>query len=424
MQHRGPLRNALLLCLAASLPLGAPRLAQPAQFQVESDTLVRYFERDTRKGDDQTVLPVYEYLRVAAGELEDKGLSVHLYGWGRYDLADNETFADRSQGELLHGYLQYTRSEANFAARLGRMHIFDGVANEAVDGLSLRGDLSSAFSLSVYAGQPVALEVVGGRSGDRVWGGRFSHHWGYWYDVGLSYKRVDNDGDRQEQALGIDSSVTLPWPVLLSGNSVRNLETDQWQEHAYDAQIRLGNFLLRPAYERFVYGAFFDTGENTGGPFRFLKDSHETVTVVSGEVTWYPKSGIELQLKGKKYDYRERDDDAWYYAVLAILPVLRLTQVGAELGVMDGDTDDTRYTLGRAWFYHDRKPAFLSGDVVYVRYDADIQGEDRSLFASLGGGRRFLRDALEVKLSGDYSADPYFDRDVRGMLAVRYLFSK
>lgn len=425
MQLRGPLGKVLLFCLAASLPLlGAPRPAQTAEFQVESNTLVRYFERDTRKGDDEKVLPVYEYLRVAAGALEDKGLSVHLYGWGRYDLADNGYFQDRSQGELLYGYLQYTRSEANFAARLGRMYIFEGVSNEAVDGVSLRGDLSPAFSLSVYGGLPVALETVDGRSGDRIWGGRLSHHFGHRYDVGLSYKRVDNDGDTQEQALGVDSSVTLPWPVLLSGFSVRNLETDQWQEHAYDARVNLGKFLLRPYYERFVYSAFFDTGANTGGPFRFLKDSGETVTVLGGDLTWYPKDTIELQLKAKNYDYRQRQDDAWYYAGLATVRLQRFTQVGAELGIMDGDTDETRYSLWRAWFYCDQRPAFFTGDVVYVRYDADILGEDRSLFASLGAGKRFLEDSLEVKLSGDYSADPYFDRDVRGMLAVKYLFSK
>ncbi|MDW7711852.1 MAG: hypothetical protein SCH98_15415 [Deferrisomatales bacterium] len=424
MQLRGPLRKALLLCLAASLPLGAARPARTAELQVESNTLVRYFERDTRKGDDKKVLPVYEYLRVAAGELEDKGLSVHLYGWGRYDLADSDYFSDRSQGELLYGYLQYTRHEANFAARLGRLYVFEGVANESIDGLTLRGDIGPGFTLSAYGGLPVALETVDGRSGDRIWGGRLNHRWGYWYDVGLSYKRVDNDGDRQEQVLGVDSSVTLPWPILLSGFSARNLETDQWQEHAYDARINLGQFVLRPAFERFVYGAYFDTGANTGGPFRFLKDSNERVTVIGADVTWYPKDGIELQLKGKSYDYRERDDDAWYFAALAALRVQRNAQVGAEVGIMDGDTDDTRYSLWRAWFYCDQRPTFYSGDVVYVRYDADILGEDRSLFASLGAGRRFLGDALEVKLSGDYSADPYFDRDVRGMLAVKYLFSK
>ncbi len=424
MQPRGTLRKVLMLCVAAAPVLGAVPASAVAGFQVESDTLFRYFERDTAQGSDQAVSPVYEYLRVAAGELEGKGLSVHAYGWGRYDLADNEFFDDRSQGEFLYGYLQFTHARSNLAARLGRLYVFEGVANESIDGLSVRGDLTSIFTLSAYGGQPVALEEVAGRDGDRIWGGRLSHHWGTWYDLGVSYKRVANDGDRQEEALGIDSSVRLPLPVSLHGFSVRNLETDQWQEHTYEARLALPRVALRPYFERFVYDAYFDTGENTASPFRFLRDSQETVTVVGGDLTWSPTARIELELKAKNYDYRERAEDAWYYAALAAIRLKGLTQLGAEMGVMDGDTDDTRYSLWRGYFYWDAKPAFLSGDAVYVKYDADVLGEDRSLFASLGAGTRFAKDAVEVKLSGDYSSDPYFDKDLRGLLAVKVLFAK
>jgi len=419
--HHG---SALLIGWAAALLLGVAPGAALAGVQLESDTILRYFERDTRAGSDQKVLPAYEYLRVAAGQLEGKGLSVHAYGWGRYDLADNEFFGDRSQGEFLYGYLQYTHAQANLAARLGRLYVFEGVANESVDGLSVRGDLSSIFTLSAYGGQPVALEEVAGRDGDRIWGGRLSHHWAQWYDVGVSYKRVANDGELQEEALGIDSSVNLPLPVSLHGFSVRNLETDQWQEHTYEARLSLPKVALRPYFERFVYDAYFDTGANTASPFRFLKDAEETVTVIGGDLTWYPTGRVELELKAKNYGYRERADDAWYYAALASIHFKALTQLGAEMGVMDGDTDDTRYSLWRGYFYWDEKPAFLSGDVVYVKYDADILGEDRSIFASLGAGTRFLKDAVEVKLSGDYSSDPYFDKDLRGLLAVKILFAK
>jgi len=237
---------------------------------------------------------------------------------------------------------------------------------------------------------------------------------------------VDDDSDKQEEALGIDSSVNLPTaiPVSLHGLSVRSMEADQWQEHSYEARVSAFKFLLRPHFERFVYDAYFDTGTNTGSPFRFLADSNEVVTVAGADLTWYPTSAIELELKGKRYDYRERDDNAGYYGALATIHVKEQTQFGLEAGVMDGDTDDTRYSLWRGFLYWDFKPAFVSGDAVYVRYDEDILGEDHSVFASLGGGMNFFDEALKLKLSGDYSADPYFDKDVRGLLAVTYLFSK
>ena len=92
---------------------------------------------------------------------------------------------------------------------------------------------------------------------------------------------------------------------------------------------------------------------------------------------------------------------------------------------MDGDADKDQYLLLRAFVYWDKLPeplplAFLSGDVVWVDYQEDIYNEDTALFLSLGGGWKFLDDALQVKLSGDYSSDAYFDEDVRGMLTVSY----
>jgi hypothetical protein len=93
---------------------------------------------------------------------------------------------------------------------------------------------------------------------------------------------------------------------------------------------------------------------------------------------------------------------------------------------MQGDAATNKYLLNRLFFYWDRpggRPAcFISGDLLYALYDEEIFGEDGSFFASLGAGQRFLQERLELKLSGDYSADPNFDSDVRGMLVMNYRF--
>ena len=93
---------------------------------------------------------------------------------------------------------------------------------------------------------------------------------------------------------------------------------------------------------------------------------------------------------------------------------------------MQGDAAKNNYLLNRLFFYWDRPAgrvaSFISGDLLYALYDEEIFGTDSSFFASLGAGQRFLKDRLEVKLSGDYSADPNFDSDVRGMLVMNYRF--
>lgn len=405
--------------------LGLPGMAMAAEFHLQSDTLFRFFERETGEGDERQAAPAYEYLRVDAGSATEPGLSFHAYGWGRLDLADDDYFRDDAAGEILYGYLEYRAKEANFNARLGRQYLFEGVANEVLDGLRLSTDLGRYFTASVYGGQPAALDAENGRDGDLLYGGRLGHRLAGWYDVGVSYKRVDNDDDLAEKMLGIDLGVYLPHGISLYGFSSRNLETDGWGEHAYELRFKLAGIDIRPYYQQFRFEDQFGTGANGAYPFRFLAETGEEIKVVGADATWSTGEAWDLGAKVKNYAYDRRDDDTRYYAALATWHASPSCSLGGEAGVMDGDASRDDYVLLRVYAFWDRLPqalplGFLTGEVVWVGYREDIYGEDTSLFVSLGAGRRFLEDALEVRLSGDYSRDPYFDHDVRGMLTVSY----
>jgi hypothetical protein len=67
---------------------------------------------------------------------------------------------------------------------------------------------------------------------------------------------------------------------------------------------------------------------------------------------------------------------------------------------------------------------FVSADAMMTFYKNDIYNEDNSFFVSVGTGKRFLDDALSITMSGDYSEDPYFDDDLRGMLTMSYAYDK
>ncbi len=415
-------------CFALVLLLGWPGVSLAAEFQLKSDTLFRLFERDTAGEEDKTVAPAYQYLQLDVGSTTEPGLSFHAYGWGRLDLADDDYFDDDTAGELLYGYLEYRAKEANFNARLGRQYIFEGVANDAVDGLRLSSDLGRYFTASLYAGQPVALDSEQGRDGDSIYGGRLGHRLSGWYDLGVSYQEIDNDDDLAEEMLGIDLGLYLPYGISLYGFSSRNLETDGWGEHSYELRFNLAGIDLRPYYQKFRYEDQFGTGANSASPFRFLAETDEEVEVIGADATWVG-TAWDLGAKAKNYDYDQRDENAQYYALLATWRAAERCSLGGEAGVMDGDAAENDYVLLRAYAYWNQLPkplplSFLSGEVVWVDYREDIYGEDTSLFLSLGGGWRFLEDALEVKLSGDYSSDPYFDEDVRGMLTISYLLDR
>ena len=176
---------AFLLCLPGS--------GWSASFSLTSDTLCRAFERNSK-----VAAPGYEYLQVNVGALKEKGLSFHLYGWGRIDLSDSGYYSDQSKGELLYGYLEYTNSLNNFDMKVGRQYVFEGVANQSIDGARVAIAVSPYFTVSAYGGQPVVLDSTDGRSSDSTFGGRIGNHLGSLYDLGVSYKIVTNDSTEQE----------------------------------------------------------------------------------------------------------------------------------------------------------------------------------------------------------------------------------
>ena len=418
------------ILLALTLLLGCPvNDCLSKDIRVQSDTLLRVFERDTASEEDAMVVPGYEYLQVDLGALTEPGLSFHLYGWGRVDFADNDYYDDQTAGELLYGYAEYQLATNRGTLRLGRQYLFDGVANAAMDGLRVSGDLGDYFTVSAYGGQPVGLDSTDGRSGDSMFGGRLANHLGSLYEVGLSYKKVDNDSDTAEEWIGVDIAAFLPAHMSLSGYPTYNQESEGWGEHSYELRIPLGTVLIKPSYQHFAYEDYFDRGANAVNPFRFLAGSDEKLSRYGVDVLWDVSAQLTVGGKVYGYDYDEQDD-AEVYSLLAIWQGEGLTQVGGELGYTDADdTAGNSYTLVRVYGYCDALAErfgidFVSGDLLLTFYDEEIYGEDQSVFVSFGGGKRFLADALTVKLSGDYSQDPYYDDDLRGMLTVTYNYDQ
>ena len=418
-----------VFCLL-SLLLFLPNVVSAAEYRLISDTILRGFEGNTQ-GDDDFALPIYEYLQADIGEPGERPLSFHLYGWGRTDLAGSDYFEDyynddSTAGELLYGYAEYRHPDSGLMARLGRQYIFSGVTSRALDGLRVDTGLTPLFTLSAYAGRPVSVDSNDQLDNKILVGGRIAHQRRDLYEIGLSYQNFDSGGDRE--LLGIDTAFFLPGGVNFSGFSSLDLGGTGWAEHFYEVNFNLGPFRLRPFFEHYKYENYFDHGADTGGPFRFLVPIGDTLTIVGSDAIW-EQEDWEFGVKGKYYDYDERGGSSFFFSGLANRQLEGLSQVGGELGRMEGDGSDNDYLLARAFVYWDQIPPdrifrFLTGDLVYVRYDEDIYGEDNSLFLSVGAGRRFLSDRLELRLSGDYSFDPYYDNDLRGWLLARYTFER
>lgn len=405
----------------------SPLHSAAAGLKFNSDTLVRGYERDKSTQKAISVVPVYQYLEVDYGALHETGFSLHANGWGRTDLGNRDFFTDNETGELLYGYLEYTTNISSLSTRLGRQYVFEGPASESIDGIRIQGE-AAAFAFSGFAGLSVALQEDNGSSGDMAYGGSLRHNWQNFNKLGLSYKHVDSNSSRDEESAGIDIYLALPKNIDLTALSTRNLITDDWGEHFIEARFALYQLDIRPYFQKYQYEDYFSTTTNSANPFRYLAGTNEELTLYATDLSKANDSGWNYGSRIKYYDYSIRDDNSFYLSGLATWLGEELTQVGLEVGLMDGDTPESKYYIIRLNSYWDQiaraedadLPRFVSADLVFVSYDTPIHNEDASLFISLGTGWRFREDAFEFKISVDYSSDPFFDSDLRGMMLLTY----
>lgn len=392
---------------------------------IESETVLRTFNRSTAGGTSSQVAPVYEYLKLDVEELGLKELSFHVYGWGRFDAADSGYYGKRSDGSLLYGYLEYADAYQDMSLRLGRQHIFEGVADNAIDGLRVRSDIGDQFSISGYGGLPVATADSLHPGGDIIWGGRLAHRMEAFSDVGVSYKRIGDNGKTISSLVGIDSAFFLPMDMSLHGNSVRNIETAGWAEHNYELQIRTGDFTISPIFELFEYNHYFGDMAPAAGPFLSLAHSDEKLQVIGVNGDWRWSKNWTLGARAKAYKY-EVNDAAQYVSASVSWFGKGLAGAGGEVGYMKGGAADNNYLLTRLFFSLDGLGDdiwvdSIGMDLLYTLYKQDIYGKNSSYCISICSGKK-LDDNLELKLSADYSVDPYFKSDIRAMVALAYRF--
>ncbi len=416
--------NRYLWPLVIGLPVVLMAQAAVARVHIESETMIRYFERDTATDTDTAIVPIYEFLGIETEAEEGADLSLHLYGWGRHGTSEEYFRDDETRGELMYAYAQYASPNSAFIARLGRMHVLEGITNDTLDGARVLVNFNAFFAASAYAGQPYSLEKINGRTGDLITGGRLSHSMGALYDVGLSVKHLVNDGEVEEASTGVDFVLTPPINFFVQGTSVYNHNVGTWSEHYIFAQLFLGPLRFEPFYQKFDYEGFFETGKNTGAPFHNLTESADVLTVYGATLGAYYSDTFKLEFKGRDYSYDISNESANYYSAIVTGKPLPGLDIGLEVGRMEGDSADNRYTLFRAYAYDKIKLGFISGEFLLADYDEPILGEDTSLFASLGAGVDDIFWGLSAKLSADYSSDPYFDEDVRGLLTIAWEYDK
>jgi hypothetical protein len=374
--------------------------------------------QDRQEFDSTRLMPLFEYLNFNADDLGSKNLSFHFGGWYRHDLK-NESFGTKSTGDLQYAYLGYRADAANAFLNLGRVAVNQGVAFEQVDGAAAGTDLGHGFGISAFGGIPVETSFDS-RTGDSVYGGRISQEAYGIYGIGVSYLHERNDREDFRKEEGLDLWFRPLNKVELLGTTLYNATTSAVARNAY--LLSLGPFkilTLRTEFTEIRYKDFFTSPTTSafqlqpGGPV----DPNDKLTTV-GEEASLAFGALVFSADYKKYRYLIEGDADSYGGRLAYTGS---SGAGAEVRRMNGQTDNLRYYEYRAYGYKNFENTDLAVDLLAVTYDARINGLKTAYSASLAGGY-FLTKKLKVGVDVEYLKDPFFTKDVRGLVKLVYNF--
>lgn len=370
--------------------------------------------------DSTRLMPLFEYLNFNADDLGSKNLSFHFGGWYRHDLK-NESFGTKSTGDLQYAYLGYRADIANAFLNLGRVAVNQGVAFEQVDGASAGMDLKYGFGISAFGGVPVET-AFDTRTGDSVYGGRISQEAYGIYCIGVSYLRERNDRTDFRKEEGLDLWFRPLDKVELIGTTLYNATTSSVARHAYNLILGpFGILTLRTEFTKIQYKDFFTSPTvsafqlQPGGPV----DPNDKLTTI-GEEASLAFGALVFSADYKKYRYLIEGDADYYGGRLAYAGSSGVG-AGAAAHRMDGQTDKLRYYEYRAYAYKKFEKTDVAVDLLTVTYDAEINDVKNAYSASFAGGYSLTRK-LKIGADVEYLKDPYFTKDVRGLVKLVYNF--
>lgn len=441
------MRRILIGLISALLAVLLVSAETRAETSVDAMTIVRIAQEE-RGSEKKDQMPLLQYLGVDATNLADGNLSLHVYGWGRYDLKDKSFNDQRWGGELNYGYVQYSLPYANANLRTGRVFIREGIVNEQVDGVSAHTDLPYGFGISAFGGATVRTEDYPGESkdgkGDALYGGRLNYRYGGMLELGFSglYEsdRMDltNPGNRVLSDVGLFGSRRLIggdiWfspcrQMQLMGHTSYNTETDGVAEHSYLLNINAleklsisGEFTEYHERDLFYSSLMFS---------RLVTNLSEKSRTAGAWVSYEPTESLEM-IADYRYYSRDRGDASRFGGDVRLSKLekaLRLglgyhyLRSGPDFAVFPSASTSGSFHEGRAYAVYKSESYVASADWTGYFFRENIEGKSNAweVVASLG-----YPIAPGLILSGDigYGQNPQYDDEVKGLIRLTYAYKK
>ena len=420
-----------LLCAALLLSLPAAVLA--VDVAVDSTTITRFEKRDIPGEKNDTLIPLTQFLGLDVNNLADGNLSLHLYGWGRVDLADKSYNNDKADGSLTYGYLRYRFKQANTDIRAGRFFVREGIVAEQVDGASVHGELPLGFGISAFGGATVHTKHLYGENsdgkGDTVFGGRVNYRYKGLLELGVSgvYEgeapRMTNYTNANHRLMGMDLWLSPVRMVEVMGHTSYNTETRTTAEHSYLLNIKPIKHLVISAEfnEQREKSYLYAWTMFSGAALNPKEKSRST----GGSISYNFNKTIELAADYKHYT-RDLGNADRYGADVRLNFLNNTVRSGfgyhylrAGSGFAIGTNPSASFHELCAYALHDTKTYFAALDAIDYIFKDKVYSEKSAWEASISLGYH-ITPALAVSGDFSYGRNPEFIEDARGLIRLTY----
>ena len=426
--------NVSIRCLlAATCAIGVASPLCAAEIQTDASTLFRFWSRDVTGSQRESLMPATQLLGLDATKLADGNLSLHLHGWGRYDLADQSYNSDKANGNLDYGYLRYRFDAANADIRAGRFSVREGIISELVDGASLRTDLPYGFGISAFGGAPVHSAHLSGETtdgkGNVVGGGRLNYRYNGLFELGASAvaesksSAVTGHPAASYRRYGGDLWLSPLRAVELMGRSSYDPETKRLADNSWRLNITpIQGLILTGEFDdynersylnswKLMSTAELDPSRNsrtTGGRVSYQVSRNVTL---SGDYKHYMRLGGSAdrfggEVKLTAFDNALRTGLGYHYL-----------NAGPQFAITS--TASASYHELRAYALHDTKTYFAAVDLLGQLFKEKIYGEKNAweALASLG---YHITPALAISGDISHGRNPEFTRETKGLVRLTY----
>jgi hypothetical protein len=389
----------------------------------QSDTIIRMGQTVDKKD----IYPAYEYLRLSATTVVKDGsaISLHVGGWARVDMAEKSARDRYVDADLQYGYLSYQGAKNNLIINAGRQFVTEGVAAQRLDGVFLRNDFAAGFAAAAYVGSPVVTEP-NFKADDFVFGGRVTQSNYKYYTLGVSALKSFSGSARYREEEGVDLWLHPIKQVDLTGRSSYNSITNGWMEHAYAVSytpidsLRLSVDISNINYKDYFYKV--TTSALVFNPLTNGIDPNEKALAAGGSVSYAINKNFTLVGDFRNFSY-DIAKSANYFGGKATYSLQDSFAAGFSIHRMEGHIDRLNFYEYRVFASKKLGKADLALDVIDINYEnAGSMNNVRNALTIVAASSYELIQRLKIGADIEYSKNPFFDNEVKGLVKLTYLF--